>query len=88
MRYLVRNLDPKQEWKEVKITEDQRDGAKHNKEIHDKIIYGNSKLDKAKSRTSLMNEGIGIIFEKMESNLNENKSKFFALLNLYVELTY
>ena len=35
-----------------------------------------------------MNEVIGIVSERMESNLNENKSKFFTLLNLYVELTY
>ena len=25
-----------------------------------------------------MNEGVGIVFERMESDLNENKSKYFA----------
>lgn len=38
-----------------------------------------------------MNGEIAVLFEKMESNLNENKSEFFnvsALLNSYAELTY
>lgn len=37
-----------------------------------------------------MNGGIAILFERMESNLSEHKSRLFdvsALLNLYTELT-